>query len=44
MMRATTIIICFALGFAAFAAAQTELNIPDNLGTKFHIAFGKNAK
>jgi len=45
MMRAPTIFICFvALGFAAFAAAQTELNIPDNLGTKFHIAFAKNAQ
>jgi len=42
-MRAVAV-VCLAIGFAALAAAQTELNIADNLGKRFHVAFGRNFK
>jgi len=42
-MRAS-LLLCLGLSAIAIVAAQTELNIADNLGKRFHISFGKNYK
>jgi len=43
LSKLALVVLALALGLVAErVAAQTELNIADNLGKRFHISFGKN--